>query len=121
MILLAVPVGMLLALRSSGVEPEIVGPFRPAVIPQRLRCSRVADRLRRHGGPVLVGGAEPPGHRQLPRQRVLFFVTVYVVDAAVTTFLLNAGHSARCWIHVGIIASSSDTGDMDTDREEYAL
>ena len=71
LILLAVPLGILPALFLPGVEPEIVGPFPSGRIPQRLRCSCVADRLHVHGGPVLAGSAETPSRRQLPRQRAV--------------------------------------------------
>src|SRR5262245_34507605 len=41
-------------------------------LPQRLRCSCVADRLHIHGGPVLVGRAETPSRRQLPWHCAVF-------------------------------------------------
>ena len=37
-------------------------------LPRRLPLPRAAERLCRHGAAVLAGGAQPPGHRELPRQ-----------------------------------------------------
>ena len=55
LMLLAVPAGILLAFALAGLEPEIIGPFRPAGLPQRLLLHGVAERLRRNGAPVLSG------------------------------------------------------------------
>ena len=68
LILLAVPAGILLAVYSperGGRDPRSV----PAGgLPHRLRLHRVAERLRRHGDPVLVRGTQPSRHCELPRR-----------------------------------------------------
>ena len=67
-ILLAVPLGLLLAAVVPGPEAELIGPFRPAAYLGAYLFLAAAERLRRDGVPVFDGGAQPARHGELPRR-----------------------------------------------------
>ena len=94
LILLAVQVGILLAVYAPGVDAEIARSVPAGCVSHGLRLHRAAERLRRHGGPVLAGGAERPGHGQLPRQcaPLLHGLLRRLRPAS------SSGAWGRCWI-----------------------
>ena len=117
LILLAVPLGMLadflLAWRGTRDRWSVSS----GRIPRRLRCSCVADRLHLHGGPVLVGRADPPSRRQLPRHGAVLRRCRrhgWRGDQRSSTADPRRAAGSHCPDHSG-----HHSGDIDTARDEY--
>ena len=119
LILLAVPVGILLAVYLPGVDAEVLGPFRPAAYLSGLRFSRVAERLRRT---AIQFSWAALNRRAIASYigSVLFFFVASVASSAVLINVVRKRTWRRCWMRSATRHPSGSMLDMDTDREEYA-
>ena len=94
LILLAVQMGSLLAAYAPGVNPEIIGPFRPAAYLAAYVLHCADQRVHRDDGAVLGGAADRPAHGELRRQHGPLLSLL--PGDRVPVFLADSAGSAHC-------------------------